>query len=197
MFQGLKSTPIMLSSQILRALYFRPLYFRPLSRPLLCIQNSKAYSSRTTNDDEADLDAARQWFSSFNKTTIPASIAKTTFSRSSGAGGQKVNKYLSLTQGILKSIAYRLCRTSSKATTIWPISSLQSHVPKVFIPELRSCRYYVSSSDSITIQCDSSRSQPENTEETHRKLAEEIKRIYKKRVPGITTPEQKARIEQL
>jgi peptidyl-tRNA hydrolase ICT1 len=55
----------------------------------------------------------------------------------------------------------------------------------------------VSSSDSITIQCDSSRSQPENTEETHRKLAEEIKRIYKKRVPGITTPEQKARIEQL
>jgi hypothetical protein len=88
----------MLSSQILRTLYFRPLYFRPFSRPLLCIQNSKAYSSRTTNDDEADLDAARQWFSSFNKSTIPASIAKTTFSRSSGAGGQKVNKYLSLTR---------------------------------------------------------------------------------------------------
>lgn len=77
------------------------------------------------------------------------------------------------------------------------MSSLQYHVPKLLLSELRSCRYYISSSDSISIQCDSNRSQPDNTQETHNKLMEEIKDIYVKRVPGITSPEQKARIDKL
>ena len=32
---------------------------------------------------------------------------------------------------------------------------------------------------------------------THRKLMEEVKRIYKNKVPGATTAEQKAKIEKL
>jgi peptidyl-tRNA hydrolase ICT1 len=57
------------------------------------LQDCRAYSSRSSSEnDVADLDAAREWFRKFNKSTIPEKIAKTEFSRSGGAGGQKVNK---------------------------------------------------------------------------------------------------------
>lgn len=89
-------------------------------------------------------------------------------------------------------------RTSSKATTDWPVTALEKYVPKILISELRSsCRYYVASTDKIAITCDSSRSQYDNKQETHHKLAEEIKRIYKSRIPGVTTLEQKARVAQM
>jgi peptidyl-tRNA hydrolase ICT1 len=66
------------------------------SRGLLALlQDCRAYSARSNSDSEAaDLDAAREWFRVFNKSTIPEKIGKTEFSRSSGAGGQKVNKYV-------------------------------------------------------------------------------------------------------
>jgi peptidyl-tRNA hydrolase ICT1 len=66
----------------------------PFRGQLALLQTCRAYSSRSSNDNEAaDLDAARQWFRQFGKSTIPVKIAKTTFSRSSGPGGQKTNKY--------------------------------------------------------------------------------------------------------
>lgn len=88
-------------------------------------------------------------------------------------------------------------RTSSKATTVWPLATLCNHVPKPLHQGLRSSRYYVLSSDSITIQCDSHRSQTDNTTETHRRLADEITRIYKDTIPGVTSPEKKKRLEEL
>lgn len=42
-------------------------------------------------DDE--LDAARRWLANFDTETIPRSICDVSFSRSSGPGGQNVNKY--------------------------------------------------------------------------------------------------------
>ncbi|PVH87957.1 hypothetical protein DL98DRAFT_509474 [Cadophora sp. DSE1049] len=147
---------------------------------LSLIQNYRAYSSQFGNNSEdADLDAAREWFERFNKSTIPAKMGQTTYSRSSGPGGQKVNK------------------TSSKATTVWPLYALQGHVPKVLHQGLRDSNYYVASSDSISIQCDTTRSQTGNKEETYTRLHDEITRIYKRRVPGITSPEQKQKIEHL
>ncbi|KAE9369569.1 hypothetical protein N431DRAFT_413709 [Stipitochalara longipes BDJ] len=147
---------------------------------LAFLQDCKAYSSWPSSDSEAaDLDAARDWFRRFNKSTIPAKIAKTEFSRSGGAGGQKVNK------------------TSSKATTVWELHALFLHVPKVLHPGLRDSKYYVHSSDSIQMQCDSSRSQSENRAKNHQKLLDELTRIYKQRVPGVTAPEQLKKIEQL
>lgn len=80
----------------------------PSRGQLALLQDCRAYSSRPSSDSEAaDLDAAREWFRRFNKSTIPEKIAKTEFSRSSGAGGQKVNKYveLSCTFGILLTFA--------------------------------------------------------------------------------------------
>ncbi len=173
-------------------------YGASLRRQSVFLQNCRFYSSHSGNDNEAHLNTAREWYQKSSKSKIPVNIAKTTFSRSSGPGGQKVNKYVLLLY--LVSILFPANipqRTSSKATTVWSLQALLSHVPKVLHQDLRSSRYYVSSSDSIIIQCDTSRSQSENEGETHKRLAEEIDRIYRKRVPGITPPEQKKKIQEL
>jgi peptidyl-tRNA hydrolase ICT1 len=77
------------------------------------------------------------------------------------------------------------------------MASLKSHVPKILHPELRGSRYYVSSSDSILIQSDAQRSQSDNKDDTRRKFNEELRQIYKNTVPGVTSPEQKSKVEQL
>lgn len=43
--------------------------------------------------NEADMRAAREWLASFDSKTIPKKLGDVSFSRSSGAGGQNVNKY--------------------------------------------------------------------------------------------------------
>lgn len=77
------------------------------------------------------------------------------------------------------------------------MASLIPHLPQIFHNELRASRYYVSSSDSILIQCDTHRSQADNRDETWHRLNEEITQIYHRRVPGLTSPEQKKRVEDL
>lgn len=44
--------------------------------------------------DEAELSKARDWLSKFNINSIPRNICAISFSRSSGPGGQNVNKYV-------------------------------------------------------------------------------------------------------
>ncbi|KAL2072157.1 hypothetical protein VTL71DRAFT_11500 [Oculimacula yallundae] len=147
---------------------------------LSLVQNYRPYSGSSGKEiDDADLDAAREWYRGFSKSTIPVKLGQTTYSRSSGAGGQHVNK------------------TNSKAMTVWPLHTLHSHVPKVVYRGLLDSRYYVASSDSINIQCSSSRSQTDNKDETHTRLYDEITQIYRKRVPGITSAAQKQKIEHL
>jgi peptidyl-tRNA hydrolase ICT1 len=70
--------------------YFRA---RPLL-PSLDLPACKSYSVQSTV--EAEYEVARKWYSEFNGSTIPRKIAKTTWVKSSGAGGQKVNKYVDL-----------------------------------------------------------------------------------------------------
>lgn len=43
--------------------------------------------------DDEDHREARTWLASFNPNTLPKHICEVTFSRSSGPGGQSVNKY--------------------------------------------------------------------------------------------------------
>lgn len=82
-----------------------------LSTPQLCAQlsllkNYRAYSSGNESE-AADLDAAREWFYRFTKSTIPSKIGQTTFSRSSGPGGQKTNKYVPKRNIYSLTLAYR------------------------------------------------------------------------------------------
>lgn len=105
------------------------------------------------------------------------------------------SKYILLSP---RGIVLTFSRTSSKANTVWPMENLQPHVPSVIFQELlTNCRYYVKGSNSIQISSDSQRGQTENRADTHRRLNEEIKKLYLASVPGVTPPEQKAKIEQL
>ncbi|TVY78434.1 hypothetical protein LSUE1_G007029 [Lachnellula suecica] len=164
---------------MLRGHTFRTICSAPLQSQLEFLQISRSYSSGSRNQNEAaDLADARSWFRNFSPTTIPERIGQTEYVKSSGPGGQKTNK------------------TSSKAETVWDLDALADHVPKVLHQGLRDSRYYVKSSNQMAIKCDSHRSRTDNKKETHKRLFDEITKLYKARVPGVTSPEQKRRIEE-
>ncbi|RDL31881.1 Uncharacterized protein BP5553_09283 [Venustampulla echinocandica] len=171
----------MLRSQTFKSYFSASAAFKS-QHHLVLAQTLRTYSARSGSDSQAtEFEAARHWFQNFDQSAIAelGKLSKTDFSRSSGPGGQKVNK------------------TSSKATTVWSMGDLLRHVPKVFHSSLRTNRYYAPASDSISIQCDTNRNRIDNKNETYQRLAQEITRIYKSEVPGVTSEEQKQRVIEL
>jgi len=74
-------------------LYHVRIYTRtglPYHRQLLFRRCFAARRAGGTCDEE--LNAARKWLANLDPDTIPRSICNVTFSRSSGPGGQNVNK---------------------------------------------------------------------------------------------------------
>ncbi len=71
------------------------LCYRPLLRPLLFTRTHRLVLQRVYYSvDENELLAARAWLAKLDAETIPfKSIGELSFSRSSGPGGQNVNKY--------------------------------------------------------------------------------------------------------
>ncbi|KAK6360704.1 hypothetical protein TWF730_006833 [Orbilia blumenaviensis] len=147
-------------------------------------EGSEDGTRRTTGkpDAEADLDVAREWLQERDTAKgiakIPHSIGTVTFSRSSGPGGQNVNK------------------VASKATLRVPLHKLGPHIPKVFLEALKQkgSRYLTDDGD-IVISSDSSRSQLSNTKDCWGKLYDAV--VQSASVPGKTTPEQKEHVKNL
>jgi peptidyl-tRNA hydrolase ICT1 len=77
------------------------------------------------------------------------------------------------------------------------MDSLTFYVPKILHHGLRASRYFSWRTDSIAIQSDTHRSFQLNFEETHKRLAEEIREVYKTTVPGVTSSEQQKKVDQL
>ncbi|KAM0811490.1 hypothetical protein AB5N19_11846 [Seiridium cardinale] len=145
-------------------------------RPLIFSRSARnqAFDADFDQDELAD---ARKWHSSFNEDNLPK--GHTHYSRSSGPGGQHVNK------------------TETKATTVWPVHELTQTLPKLLHPALRTSRYYTSRTDSLTIQAQTQRSRTANTDENVQKLADEIQRIYREAVPGVTNAKKVKKYEAL
>ena len=55
----------------------------------------RCLSSPAKGFNDEDHREARTWLARFNANTVPKNIGQFTFSRSSGPGGQNVNKYIS------------------------------------------------------------------------------------------------------
>ncbi|RKU44468.1 hypothetical protein DL546_002459 [Coniochaeta pulveracea] len=127
--------------------------------------------------DQDELAEARQWRQSFQPSSLPK--GQTTFARSSGPGGQHVNK------------------TETKAITTWPISQLTPLLPKIMHSHLRASKYYTTQKDCLSFQAQDSRSRTANSEENVKKLWEEISRIYEEAVPSETSPEKRQKYAQL
>ena len=68
----------------------RPTTTRPLVLP--SVKRGLAAKRPSADVDEAAVDAARKWLAKLDPETIPRSICDISFSRSSGPGGQNVNK---------------------------------------------------------------------------------------------------------
>ncbi|EGD84662.2 hypothetical protein H112_08376 [Trichophyton rubrum D6] len=133
--------------------------------------------AHTASDDE--LRAARTWLAQLTADTIPRSICAVSFSRSSGPGGQNVNK------------------VNSKATIKVPMSDLLPLVPKILHPSIRSSRYYAENSQALVIQADDSRKQSQNLNACFDKLTSMIAEAGRAAVPGETSPEQKKKVQKL
>ncbi|RKL33688.1 hypothetical protein BFJ72_g9912 [Fusarium proliferatum] len=132
----------------------------------------KRYQAFDTGLDQEALSEARSWFESFSSTQLPK--GNTTYARSSGPGGQHVNKY-----------------------TPYPLGQLLSVLPKSLHPGIRKSRYYTATNDSLTFQAQDSRSRDANAEDNRRKLIEEITSIYKDVIPAETSAEKKKKHEEI
>lgn len=60
------------------------------------LPQTRLYATKRTpaSYTEDDLRIARKWLADLNPETIPRNLCEITFSRSSGPGGQNVNKYV-------------------------------------------------------------------------------------------------------
>ncbi|KAJ5156002.1 hypothetical protein N7492_008805 [Penicillium capsulatum] len=136
----------------------------------------RRFASRSA---DSDLDQARKWLITLSPLTIPRHIGHVSFSRSSGPGGQNVNK------------------VNSKATLKVPLAALLPLVPRLLHPELQASRYTSDRSQTLVIHSDESRKQHSNVESCFEKLHQLLQTSARQVIPGETSPEQRDRVHKL
>ena len=201
----------------LQALQLRPLL--PLKWPadkipLLSHKRCIKHQAFDAAFDQDELAEARKWRQSFEIDSLPD--GSTSYSRSSGPGGQHVNKFVLMYffktffgwrgGGPGAAAVYRdataidsgmLLRTESKATTVWPVSQLLPQLPRLLHAGIRESKYYSKRNDHITIQAQTQRSRTANTDENRQKLFEEIQDLYQRTVPNETSEDKKRKHEAM
>ncbi|RDI78506.1 hypothetical protein Vi05172_g11480 [Venturia inaequalis] len=129
--------------------------------------------------NEDDVDECRRWLSQFDAKAFPRSLGELSYSRSSGPGGQNVNK------------------VSSKATLRVPAKHLLKDLPTLMHGPLRASRYYAKASESLVIQADDSRKQADNAELCWQRFHQLLKEVAGKAVPGVTSDSQRSKVKNL
>ncbi|KAH7884785.1 RF-1 domain-containing protein [Phlebopus sp. FC_14] len=125
-------------------------------------------------EDETE---ARAWLSNFKAAaTIPKHLAELSFSRSSGPGGQNVNK-------VSTKVTAR-CRVDASWIPLWARESL-----------MRS-PFYVKSSHSLLITSSASRSQALNVDDALSKLHNLVAESAAKHIVNSPTEEQRKRVAE-
>ncbi|RMD39716.1 hypothetical protein DV735_g5410, partial [Chaetothyriales sp. CBS 134920] len=142
------------------------------------VKRTFTISVRLQTTAEEEYARARQWYQTLSYRPLPR-IGEVSYARSSGPGGQNVNK------------------VNSKAQLRVPLSQLCALVPPVLHRGLRQCRYYAPGSDSLLIQADDSRKQAANRDACYRRLTELVADVYRATVPGETSDAQKERVKGL
>lgn len=164
--------------QVLNGLASHPTWAPTTCHRFYAAGNNKRESAGT-KDDAEDVDVARRWLKTLNPETIPRNICDISFSRSSGPGGQNVNKI------------------SSKATLRIQTGELLPLVPKLLHAAILDSRYYAAKSGDLVVQADDSRKQTDNVNGCMKKLHQLLEQAGKDAVPGETSPEQMKRVAEL
>ncbi|KWU43118.1 hypothetical protein RHOSPDRAFT_20037 [Rhodotorula sp. JG-1b] len=132
-------------------------------------------------ETQQDMQQAREWIAGFEKVRTdawPKSVVETSFARSSGAGGQHVN------------------RTMSKAIIRFPLPSAH-FIPPYCVPHLRQSPHFAASPPSLLISASTHRTQHTNLAECLDKLKAVILDAARRDLVGDTTAEQKNRVKGL
>ncbi|EGS22105.1 putative translation release factor [Thermochaetoides thermophila DSM 1495] len=137
----------------------------------------KQHKAFDADFDKKLLEEARKWKEKFTINQLPQ--GQTTYARSSGPGGQHVNK------------------TETKAITAWPLPQLLSYLPKIMHDAVRQSKYYSKRSDALVFQAQTERSRSLNEAENMSKLWEEIQAIYRAVVPNETSPDKYKKYAEL
>ncbi|KAH0529518.1 hypothetical protein TsFJ059_004253 [Trichoderma semiorbis] len=137
----------------------------------------KRYEAYDAQLDQDALAEARVWYNSFDASQLPK--GNTTYARSSGPGGQHVNK------------------TETKAVTVYPVKDLLAVLPKYLHSAVRSSKYYTAGNDSLTFAAQTHRSKSANLDENKRKLIDEVMGIYRDLTPAETSSEKKKKHQEI
>ncbi|UNI17649.1 Aminoacyl-tRNA hydrolase [Purpureocillium takamizusanense] len=137
----------------------------------------KRYSAFDSHLDQDAVAEARSWYRSFDASQLPK--GNTTYARSSGPGGQHVNK------------------TESKAISVYPVRELLSVMPSFLHGSVRASKYYTANNDALTFQAQTHRSRTANTDENRRKLMDEVTRMYRETTPAETSAEKKSKHKEI
>lgn len=165
----------------------RPLRTSGLQVLPRAVVRTARYQAFDSGLDPEEVSAARSWYQTFQQANLPS--GKTVYSRSSGAGGQHVNKY-TRHRTPLSTAPANAGRTESKATTSWTMDELAAVLPKVLHSKLCSSAYYSRGSNALSFQAQTQRNRNANAEENRRKLFEEILRVYEETIPGESSPDK-------
>ncbi|KAG5297366.1 peptidyl-tRNA hydrolase domain-containing protein [Histoplasma ohiense] len=158
-----------------RTVFTTRVFFPTVSTRYLA--SSRCPKAQEFTDEE--LAIARSWLSQLTPRTIPRDIGDVSYSRSSGPGGQNVNK------------------VNSKVTLKIPLSTILRLVPRALHAQIRSSRYIAERSDSLVIQSDETRKQTKNLDLCFEKLRELLLTAGKMAIPGETSPEQRKKVQAL
>ncbi|EIW72506.1 hypothetical protein TREMEDRAFT_24609 [Tremella mesenterica DSM 1558] len=172
-----------------RTTYY-PFIFRPPSRVVL--KSVRSFSSSDIRSDQAPPELinleklvtpshhslARQWLDGFKLEDIPIRAYEIKYSRSSGPGGQHVNK------------------TESKATIRVPLSP-SPWTPAFLLSSLSKSHHYLKSNPSLLISSQETRDRRENLRRALDILHQTLLQAGREVVMGHTSEKQKERVRGL
>lgn len=166
---------------------------RPASLRSLSMTASRHNSDASQDHDEEEMKERRRWVASFSDLSLRRSDFSVTFSRSSGPGGQNVNKL-----NTKANVRLDLSQTSSHA----PDSLDPAHPRKWLTRDLvsriaKKSPYYVASDHSLLVTSMRHRTQEANVQDALEKLHAHLLELAGEGLVGETSKEQRERVRRL